>query len=485
MTGAGSGVESYARELTRIADEIEEVYTADPSDDNTATEKILLSACTPAIRWLHGRVAASSLPSVFTQLCGRLQGNLEEYLLDSIKHLDNGDPDEALELLGADAFAGNGKGKETTLAKLISGKLTEINLDKDFVHVIAMHLDPHAKTFDSMIDVFLDAERLAMHRTFVSRGLHALGKSVDATCSYGALLDEWGPVLVSAKQAGPAMARDVAEHMLTLYNNVMRAQQRTVETCLSKGTPWEAHFFNRNLQAFDVFDKFVKQAKLMGGLQRAFLHTFQAMVPAAAAQPGGKQRGGRQQAQPGASQPGRQQAQPGAGQPGQGLGQPRKAGKAGALGSRSGQVANVHEGPLKGCVAHATGSQILLHEAACRTLISTFKDNKGNLLPADSCVLVCFAQGAPTFETPAKDFTLQHAEMYCEHGHPAGDARHRGWHHRVKLVAALEDGVHCFTRADSTVLTASGGASGGRPANPGDGKRRKARGSGNRRQAAQ
>jgi hypothetical protein len=269
-----------ARELSDLEAQMTSLYSDSPeSSIYQAIELVMHSACVPAIRWAMGKVGLGDLPAVFRNHASSAPARFDEYVVDSIKHTDDGELDPDLMLLTAAHFyKSKGSDKRSFFIKLQQGKLTQISWDKEFVHVIASLMDDEATVFASMRDVYVDAERREMHETYVGRLLDCLGKRTSATYSLRAIYAVWKPIYSTAKRSGSGLAEDALGEIGRLMDTVFLATELDMVASLSHGAAWSSSLIE-DTGPIDIFSEWAKEMNEAKLHTKRFKHASQVHIP--------------------------------------------------------------------------------------------------------------------------------------------------------------------------------------------------------------
>ena len=144
------------------------------------------------------------VPANVRKLMGLAPTRFQEFLVDSIKHADDGSLDDELEDLTLDSF---GTGKQCILTPFLEGQMTAFEFAR-FYNIIATVLDPEATAVTDMREIYCDREKTEVFTQHVGRLLHCIGKKRDNECSLGAIVKYWQPVVATASRAGAGPKAD-------------------------------------------------------------------------------------------------------------------------------------------------------------------------------------------------------------------------------------------------------------------------------------
>lgn len=288
--------------LHKLYGELTEELAAD--NDFAAIDRVYASGSGAAVRWLNNkRVAAKErdpLPGGFAADCAALPGKQLEYLIDALKRLDDGKLDPDLEGLDITVFATKDAPahKPKVLVNFLSGKYASIAWEPDFIHRIAVFMNPKAPKF-TLNEALADAERRGMHELYIGRLCDAVGKPPSADESFAALLAHMAPVLARGRRAGAGFHRDSVGHAVRLYNAAWsNAEMRSV-ACLEHGGDWAASLYDSNMSARDAFDTFAASITDTAKLARSYANALEHMITEAAGSSSGGKGGGGGKGNPG------------------------------------------------------------------------------------------------------------------------------------------------------------------------------------------
>ena len=245
-----------AHELERL-DRALTTHIEDGGSTFSGMEIIFKSEAVPAMRFMLGHgVQVHQLPPSFASYCRGMPAKKQEYIIDTLKHLDTGAADPDLTDLTVATFYNTAKGAKIDkfYRSLFDGKLTAIHWDRDFVYPIALLLDPHAKVFEDMTEVYKDSTRLGMHVLYVGRLLDGIGKLQSAPYSFSAIVSDWMPALAKATTRGRGMTTDALREIATLMEAVWRNAESLLVASYTLGVPWTASLAEDDLSAFDNFN---------------------------------------------------------------------------------------------------------------------------------------------------------------------------------------------------------------------------------------
>ena len=245
---------------------------------------VLHSEAVPAIRFILSQgVTVAQLPPCFMTWGRHMPGKMMEYFVDAIKHNDNGELDVDLEDLNPSDFFKPGVGvnkRQVVFNNIFSGKVGPgfLHWDTDFVHPIAKVLDPKAKPFDSMADVYADPVRRALHVTYVTRALHTLGKLQSDPFSFPAMVASWEPLLTRATQRGEGMKKDALREICTLMEGSWRNYMSTTTASLALGVPWTKAWVESDCAAIAHFESWKDEFGETQRLAKRLKHTFEVRI---------------------------------------------------------------------------------------------------------------------------------------------------------------------------------------------------------------
>ena len=288
-TGGAAGAVAqpgmYARELEALDRAIVSLYEAANPSSFEAMRLITQSGATPAIRWLLGKGGLlSQLPESLRRHCAALPAKMDEFVVDSIKHDDNGEIDPDLEELTVTTFykhdAAKLSGKRAFYLSLYSGALTTIAWEKDYVHRIAQLLDEQATPAASTQQIYGDETRRNMHTLYIGRLLDCLGKLVDDEYSYEGVVKYWEPALAKATRAGHATKHDALTQIDLLMTAVWQSGEQEMASSLTAGTPWATGLADSEISAFGTFSKWCEDLADVRKFNKRFKYTAEQVRPA-------------------------------------------------------------------------------------------------------------------------------------------------------------------------------------------------------------
>jgi hypothetical protein len=243
-----------------------------------AIELVMHSGAVPAMKYVLGHgVTVAHLTGVFDAHCRHMPAKLREYIVDTLKHNDQGELDTDLEDLTVSSFYLDDKGshkRDAFYNALINGRYTSILWDKWLVSIIAKMLDPNAVAYDDMIDVYADPVRLEMHVTYVGRLLHGLGKLQDDEMSLAAIVADWQPILTRATQRGPGLRQDTLREINTLMNAVWSDAESNVVASFTHGIPWQKGLCSDDISAYVVWSNYTKEFDEFARHSKRFKRSF-------------------------------------------------------------------------------------------------------------------------------------------------------------------------------------------------------------------
>ena len=157
---------------------------------------------------------------------------------------------------------------------LFDGKFSLIDWEKDLVYSIAKMLDPNAKRFASMADVWADPTRRAMHVTYVGRLLDCIGKRQGAPLSLSSIVGEWEPVLAKAQTRGAGMTQDALREIKSLMEAVWRNAESVICASYTTGAPWINGLIEPDLSALMNFRSWCDDLAEVARMSKKFRGTF-------------------------------------------------------------------------------------------------------------------------------------------------------------------------------------------------------------------
>jgi hypothetical protein len=217
-----------------------------------AITTIFESGVSPAIRWLTGSSGgAAALPPAFRNSCELLPGKLDEYIVDCLRHDEDGNVDADLEELsertlyikGANALAAH----RAFFGHLAANRFTAIDWEKMLIAPLwALMCPGQSARIWAMAEVYADPERMALHEMYVSRALAAVGKIEAAANSYAALIGEWAPSLARAKRGGVELAADCIDNIMVLMDGAW-ASAEAIGVASLKGEHYNPSLFDSSI----------------------------------------------------------------------------------------------------------------------------------------------------------------------------------------------------------------------------------------------
>jgi hypothetical protein len=257
---------------------------ADPMEGITI---IIESGVSVAIRWLQGAATGGALPPIFKNACEALPGKLDEYVLDTLMHDDAGLPDPDLEDLTVRSFYIKGAttlaSKRAFFSHLFANRFTAIDWEAMLIAPICLLLYPGqpARVW-SMAEVYNDPERLALHLTYVTRALTAVGKLASAPNSHAALVDEWTSALARAKRGGAELAADCIESIVKLMVGAW-ASAESMGVASLRGAHYTSSLFDGSIPEVSGFRSFQEGLGPMKQMATRYKRTFASLLAPACA----------------------------------------------------------------------------------------------------------------------------------------------------------------------------------------------------------
>jgi hypothetical protein len=275
--GAGMGSADGAHDLARLSISLTNHFEGGKSV-LAGMELIFHSGAVPAIRFLLGHgVQVAQLPPIFYDMCRNMPTKKQEYAVDSLRHKDDGNLDPEMQELAVMDFLKEGDSPKKMNAfynNLFDGKFSLIDWEKDLVYPIAKMLDPNAKRFANMADVWADPTRRAMHVTYVGRLLDCIGKRQGAPLSLSSIVGEWEPVLAKAQTRGAGMTQDALREIKSLMEAVWRNAESVICASYTTGAPWINGLIEPDLSALVNFRSWCDDLAEVARMSKKFRGTF-------------------------------------------------------------------------------------------------------------------------------------------------------------------------------------------------------------------
>ena len=217
-------------------------------------EVIEKSGALPAMRYLRGLGPINQLTPAMAAIIRSFPSKMEEYIVDSIKHDDDGREDPDLESLTVRSFYTHGQNPNGFFKAVLAGKVANIDWEKQYVTIIARVLNPDANKYYSMEEAYGDPTRRAMHVKYIGRLMDCFGKNQSAKYSYSALVNSWEPLLAKALQRGAP--QDVLREAVTLMEAAFRNAQSLFQGSYLQGVPWTKDLVEEDMPALKRFEEF-------------------------------------------------------------------------------------------------------------------------------------------------------------------------------------------------------------------------------------
>ena len=271
--------------VVQLTEQFQQGLVGTAAEAFAAIDAILHSLSMPAVRWLLGHAPITRLPKIFHDMCSAFPNKLDEYVVDSLKHADDGSVDTELDGITVYTFYNkSGSSQQAQRAfflNLYAGKLTAIDWEKHFVQKIAVFLDPNAPAFASLTAAYLDADRRGMHRVYVGRLFEAFDKPAQTTYSLSGFFDFWVPTLTTATRCGTRA--DCLREIETLVTAAWTTAEHMLIGNFTKATPWNQDLFDGTCSAFSDFTLWADEMKTMGKMAKRFRLTMSSMASSGAA----------------------------------------------------------------------------------------------------------------------------------------------------------------------------------------------------------
>jgi hypothetical protein len=387
---------------------------------------IFESGVSPAIRWLTGSGSdVAALPPAFRSSCELLPGKLDEYIVDCLRHDEDGNADADLEELsvrtlyirGANTLAA----QRAFFGHLAANRFTSIDWEKMLIAPLwALMCPGQSARVWTMAEVYSDPERMALHEMYVSRALAAVGKIGAAANSYAALIGEWAPSLARAKRGGVHLAADCIDNVIVLMNGAW-ASAEAIGVASLKGEHYNPSLFDSSISEVVNWRSFQEGMAPMKQLVSRYKRTLASLL-----QP--TQNTGSASTQPQVR--GVTDAGEGAGS-GSALAAPSHGGgKTPPIPMPASRVTKMVT--VDGWTAATEFSEHWYHQGNCRALAASRFNCK------NACVMSIVTKGAPI------GHESEWALAYCDKGHAADAPEHSLIATRAEYVAAMDAGMHQY-----------------------------------------
>ena len=252
-----------------------ETWRASGEDVFAFIRVVMQSGHAKSVKWLLEQTTSAGLPKGMVEDDNAMAPERwDQYFLWCVMESEDGGVDVDLEELELDVFT------PAFLSKLRTGKLSEIDWDKDLVVPLLTHAaNGKAPPVMSPLEVMKDSERFGDAKLYVSRALSAIGLGADAENSYLALMEHVEPNLIRARRTGTL--DDGAAAAKKLVEHAFKEAQRRLRAASHCGTTRSASFIGDKMAAMDTYTDYVTNFDNMLRMRRTHHKTFCSLAAAA------------------------------------------------------------------------------------------------------------------------------------------------------------------------------------------------------------